>query len=69
MHYTCPKPGCPFTSNVPDNIDEILKHEKTHPKENTVVNPIIREKCNFCNGKGYVEYEVKEGLHNVSKTD
>jgi len=60
MHYTCPKPDCSFTSNENDNIREILEHEKTHPKEEVItINPTTTQTCKFCNGKGYVEVNIR----------
>jgi len=70
MKYTCPKPNCTFTSNDHDNIREILAHEKTHKKaETTIGTRIIKDKCEHCDGKGYIENAYMVDISDVPKTD
>lgn len=70
MKYTCPKIGCLFTSIEHDNIYEILAHEKTHkPVETTIGTRVIKDKCEHCDGKGYIENEHMVDVPNVTKTD
>jgi len=70
MKYTCPKIGCLFTSNDHDNIYEIIEHEKTHKKaETTIGTRSIKDKCEHCDGKGYIESEHMVDIPNVPKAD